>query len=141
MKITDQQLMIVIRGLCREGHRTMTIKQIQERCREEKRNYRLRQQPDVVGCPHVVPKVSKWLEDAVKIRTDTPTATPRWDVWWFQDRLCKAITRLAKTGCTKVVGKKCKTYGYTCNSKVHLRDYTNTQIFGDDRLRAALYGV
>jgi hypothetical protein len=112
MKATDIQLMLVIRGLYREGHRMMTIRQIMKRCEQERQNW-----------------WHKRHDDAVEARQGMNTR-PNHSVWRWSDRFQRAITRLAKTGRIKVEGKKGK-LGYLCDSKVYLWDYTIKQMFGD----------
>jgi len=114
MKASDIQLLMVVRGLYREGYKTITIKELQRRCDlEESRGAR----------------PAKWYKDAKEVRKFLNTA-PGWDVWYWGDRLCKAVKRVEKTGRIKVDGKLFKN-GYSIHSTIHLWDYTIKQMFGD----------
>lgn len=141
MKASDIQLMMVVRGLYREGIRTITIKEMRKRILKEVVNYYNNKHVERGGGPvsfmgwdekgnH---KVAEWFKEANGVRRDSNIRIG-WDVWNFSDRFRRAITRLAKTGRIKVEGEK-KKGGYSINSKVHLWDYTVKQMFGKDALR------
>lgn len=123
MKASDIQLLLIVRGLYREGYKTITIKELLWRCNQEDTihwNHRLRG----VGGP-----AAKWFTDALDARRFL-NIRPGHEVWDWSDRLRKAVRRVAKTGRIKVDGKMFK-HGYSINSTIHLWDYTIKQMFGN----------
>jgi len=134
MEETCGSTLLCIRGLYREGHRVMTIKQLL--CTIDKQGHGMYQ-------PEVFATKPDWFKQACKVRRsfrDMGRSVPHWSNSSWSDRFQRAITRLAKTGRIHVEGKKGK-LGYLCNSKVYLWDYTNAQLFGDDKLAAAVMGL
>jgi hypothetical protein len=135
MRVNDICTLLIIRGLYREGHKTMTIRELHATI--NKLNYGSYQSELMAEKP-------LYFQQACKVKhafRGMGRNVPLWGNSSFSDRFARAITRLARTGRIRVEGKKGRMGCYLNGSKIHLWDYTNAQLFGDDKLVAAVLGL
>jgi len=127
MTISCKQIAIAIRGLFREGRKTITIRQLRHHlnCLDHSLNFCEKNERP------------QWFWDALNINhPDASLVGDKncWDIWEFSDRFLKAIRRMVKKGQLKVE-RYITPRGCTSHSVIILRDFTAKELFGKDRLK------